>query len=284
MKKAATTQLMYFEDDEDEDEFRLPFTWASCLTVIMGVVGYAAIGIGFGMAMGYTTIANVLIFANSQSILLLLGKILNGGGDSVLFMEGLGVFVALAGAILCSKDSDQTAQQNDEQNYQPYQTVWGDLLALSAGIGGVVYLVSAGALREKVDILVYMPLNMLAGSFLVLGFITVVLEQHVSMSRNPHHGLFGWMTPGFDRLWLELYTIFGCSIFGTIGYIHAMKHIDTLTVTIACLLEPMIATLIAYACGVGHLPGLVGWIGNLLVVAGTVAVVYPSVQQDQSQT
>ena len=32
-----------------------------------------------------------------------------------------------------------------------------------------------------------------------------------------------------------------------------------------------------FALGVGELPGVMGWIGNILVVIGTVGVVYPSV-------
>ena len=270
-------------NNNNNNEFRLPFTWASCLTALMGVVGYVSIGLGFGLAMSHTSIGNVLIFANSQSILLLLGKVVCGN-TALHFVEGLGVVVAVCGAILCSQDSDRVARQDGA--YDPFQTLWGDGLALIAGIGGVVYLVSANALRDKVDILVYMPVNMFVGSFLVLLFMTVALQQHVTPSRNPHHGLFGWLNPQVDRLWLELYIIFGCSILGTIGYTQAMKHLDNLTVSFACLLEPMIATGIAYFCGVGSLPGLEGWIGNILVVAGTVAVIYPTVEaakQDRGQ-
>jgi len=44
----------------------------------------------------------------------------------------------------------------------------------------------------------------------------------------------------------------------------------------------MIATLIAYALGVGSLPGTFGWIGNLLVAVGTLGVVYPSISKGES--
>ena len=55
-----------------------------------------------------------------------------------------------------------------------------------------------------------------------------------------------------------------------------MQYFDNIIIAVATLLEPMIATLIAVALHVGCLPGLLGWMGNFLVVLGTLGVVYPS--------
>jgi hypothetical protein len=43
----------------------------------------------------------------------------------------------------------------------------------------------------------------------------------------------------------------------------------------------MAATMIAFALGVGELPGTMGWIGNGLVAIGTLAVVYPAQLPDR---
>ena len=287
------------DDDEDDDQSGtwslIGWSWASWLTATIGAVSYATIGLAFGFAMKHTSIGNVLIFANSQSILLFLGKLMysgcgcgdgsttssdpRNGSSSLSFTEGLGLMVTVAGALLCSHDSDRqrVEQLHGGNDAYRFQTLKGDALALLAGFAGVVYLVSTNALRDKVDILIYMPLNMLAGSAFVVGFITIVLHQHITIDLDPTSGVFGWMTPRFDRLAVELYIIFGCSVFGTFGYIQAMRYFDNLTVSFACLLEPMIATVVAFSCGVGLLPGIVGWVGNVLVVAGGLAIIYPSI-------
>lgn len=58
-----------------------------------------------------------------------------------------------------------------------------------------------------------------------------------------------------------------------------MQYFDNIIIAVATLLEPMIATFIAVAIGVGEWPGVLGWMGNLLVVAGTLVVVYPSIDK-----
>ena len=58
-----------------------------------------------------------------------------------------------------------------------------------------------------------------------------------------------------------------------------MHFFDNIIIAVATLLEPLIATLIAFSVGVGELPGPLGWFGNLFVVLGTLGVVYPSIDK-----
>jgi drug/metabolite transporter (DMT)-like permease len=60
------------------------------------------------------------------------------------------------------------------------------------------------------------------------------------------------------------------------GFIRAMKHFDTIIIAVGTLMEPLAASLIAFVCHAGLLPGPLGWLGNFLVVLGTLSVVYPS--------
>ena len=55
-----------------------------------------------------------------------------------------------------------------------------------------------------------------------------------------------------------------------------MQYFDNLVITVATLLEPIVASFMAYMLKVGLLPGGLGWVGNCLVMAGTVAVIYPN--------
>ena len=63
-------------------------------------------------------------------------------------------------------------------------------------------------------------------------------------------------------------------MFGALGYVRAMQYFENIVISVAALMEPVVAELTAVALGVGVLPGWMGWAGNGLVIAGTLAVVY----------
>lgn len=48
-------------------------------------------------------------------------------------------------------------------------------------------------------------------------------------------------------------------------------------------MEPVVAAFTAVGMGVGVLPGVEGWIGNFLVGAGTLAVLYPTTKQGMKE-
>ena len=81
---------------------------------------------------------------------------------------------------------------------------------------------------------------------------------------------------GGDRLPLELTMVILCNMLGAMGYVRAMQLFDNLIISVAALLEPVVADLTTAALGVGVFPGTMGWIGNAFVAMGTFAVVYPS--------
>lgn len=62
-----------------------------------------------------------------------------------------------------------------------------------------------------------------------------------------------------------------------------MEYFDNVIIAVATLMEPLLASLIAYAFHAGLLPGPLGWFGNVLVVVGTLAVVYPSMGKEKMQ-
>jgi len=122
---------------------------------------------------------------------------------------------------------------------------------------------------------------MVCGSFLVLTFM-VLTGTPFSFSRDPYHGLFGWTAWRFDRLAVLVWLILICNLIGTMGFVRAMKHLDNIIIAVATLMEPMIASFVAFELEVGLLPGPLGWLGNVMVAMGTLGVVYPSIQKGQS--
>lgn len=65
-------------------------------------------------------------------------------------------------------------------------------------------------------------------------------------------------------------------MFGALGYARAMQYFENLVISVAALMEPVVAEFLAFAFSVGFLPGWTGWLGNALVALGTLAVIAPS--------
>lgn len=214
--------------------------------------------------------------ANSQAILLILGKFLVG--EPVVAMESGGVALAFMGCILCSTDEARESAENSDERDTAATAVLGDILALGSGIMGVAYLTFAKTLRTDLPVTVFMFLIMFCGSFLVLLFM-LVTGVDIQWNNDPYHGIVGWANLFHHRILVLSYIALICNVVGTMGFVRAMKHFENLVIAVATLLEPMIATLIAVAMGVGELPGPMGWVGNLMVIIGTLGVIYPSVQK-----
>jgi drug/metabolite transporter (DMT)-like permease len=75
------------------------------LTFLAAVVCYSIHALLFIMALEYTAIGNALIFANSQALLLIIGKACVG--ERIHILEGMGVIIAFCGAILCSTEQEK---------------------------------------------------------------------------------------------------------------------------------------------------------------------------------
>lgn len=249
---------------------RPKLTRGQWMTFVAAVVCFSLQTLLFFVALEYTSIGNAVIYANSQAVILLMGKACVG--EQVVLMEGCGALLAFVGAILCSKDSEGSSEDGEH-------ALWGDGLAFLSATFGVGYLTFAKAVRPRMNVTVFMFLVMFTGSFLVLAFMASTSTIQISFTTNPYHGLFGWLSWRADRLLVELWIVLVCNIVGTMGFLRAMQHFDNITIAVATLLEPMIASVIAYELKVGVLPGALGWVGNTLVMAGMLGVVYPSVNK-----
>ena len=267
------------------------------------IAAYAAANICFVQSLEYTSVGNAVIFANSQAILLLLGKLFVG--QPIRALEGFGAIVAFLGAILCSSDSAQVAPGGNP--------LLGNLIALGAGIGGVSYLILAQTSRQHFNLVPFMFWTMMGATLLINCFQVTVLGETITFDMHPYHGFWGFMVVSrFDRLPLELLNVviwyvpfdfmpilsyvflrvrhemdanilyvssLSChasNFGGAFGLVLSMQYFSSLVIAVAGLLQPVVAEFLAFFIGVGMLPGLMGWIGNILVAGGTLAVVYPT--------
>jgi drug/metabolite transporter (DMT)-like permease len=155
-------------------------------------------------------------------------------------------------------------------------TLRGDAFALLSGVGGVGYLVFAKAVRARVKLYTFMFATMAVACALCVAAQVCILGETVALSADDRVGLFGFLAPVSDRLYVEILIVFVCNMLGTLGYVRAMQYFDNLVISVASLMEPVVAELMAATMGVSTLPGPMGWLGNALVALGTFAVVYPT--------
>eukprot|EP00934_Nitzschia_sp_Nitz4_P007334 Nitzschia sp. Nitz4//NODE_293_length_29386_cov_71.949235//23873//25258//NITZ4_additional_000039-RA//-1//CDS//3329531839//7324//frame0 len=253
----------YFRRDGFPD-----LTIAGWLTFLTATACYAAQGVLFYTSLTLTSIGNAVIYANSQALLLIVGKVCVG--ERIHVLEGVGVVVAFTGAILCSKDSEETSTESSEESH----AIYGDALALASAVAGVAYLTSAKAVRTQMSVTVFIFLVMTLGSLMVLLYIALDPAQELSWDFDPDIGVFGGFNP--ERIPFLFILAVLVNMVGTMGFVRSMEYFDTVIIAVATLIEPLMASFIAYIFHAGLLPGPLGWFGNMLVVLGTLTVVYPS--------
>lgn len=69
---------------------------------------------------------------------------------------------------------------------------------------------------------------------------------------------------------------------GSLGYVRSMQYFDNIVISVATLMEPVVASFLAYFIHVGLLPGVLGWFGNVLVAVGTICVIFPASRKGDS--
>jgi len=288
------------------------------LCLVLAAAHYAATCVFFEWALERTSVGNALIVSNSQSLLLLFGKWYTGTVP-VRLWEGTGVVVAFIGAALCSTASasaasypvtviyDQNAtfyininhnnstMSGDEKDVDTaaiWITLMGDFYALLSALAGIGYMVLTRSVRPLMDLHLFMFCLMFFASIHILLFLqffgggpSLSGKDHDAMTfdMDPNRGTWGWLQLKADRLPLELIMVLVCNLLGGMGYVRAMHYFDNVVISVAALIEPLMAEFLNCALGVGALPSWMGWWGNLLVACGTFAVVYqpPTTNKDQ---
>lgn len=265
--QATALMLLPFAIYGIREEGTPKLTAAQIIILIAASACYASSCVFFAWSLDYTTVGNAVILSNCQAILLLIGKA--AMGEVVSPAEGVGAIVAFSGAIFCSRDSADTIDSTQTGSL----TIVGDLYALLAAVGGVLYLITAKTVRPYINLYFFMFVIMSLGTLCCIGF-AFLNSTKITFDRHIDHGVFGWMNWGFDRFPVELIMVLACNILGAMGYVRCMHYFSNVVIAVATLLEPVVAEITAVMLGVGVLPGWMGWLGNVLVLFGTLTVVY----------
>ncbi|KAL7526637.1 hypothetical protein ACHAWF_001859, partial [Thalassiosira exigua] len=255
------------------------FTWKQ-MWIELPVAGcnYAIMNATFAASLEMTSLVNAFVLSNMTSLLMIGGKVC------------LGALIGVAGALICALSGDGNdntmedhrmleaiTDEGDVSTNQSEMIMVGNLLAFSSSVSTAIYLTVAKRLRPKVDLVLFMFLIFTIASFFMLIYIIelrVCLDvkifchaafsgQEFEWSLDPRVGLFGWVNRQSDRLPLELYVAIVCNGVGTMGYVSIM-------LTHGCFQ----ATFIGVAVGVSSLPGWVTWVGDAVVMVGSLMVIW----------
>jgi drug/metabolite transporter (DMT)-like permease len=188
---------------------------AQWLTFFAAVFCYSIQGILYVSALDYTTIGNALNFANSQALLLIIGKACVG--ERIHFLEACGVFVACIGAFMCSSDESQSEASSSETSGE--KSYLGDILALLSAVAGVGYLSFAKAVRSQISVTLFIFGMMFCGSFMVLFFIIVDPSETIQFNMDPYDGVFGWFSLHECRFPILIYLAIVVNCVGTMGFV-----------------------------------------------------------------
>lgn len=244
-------------------------SWVEIFIVLpFAAMNYAIMNTSFAASLEFTSLVNAFILSNLASLIIILSKLVLG--VSVPALEILGTFIGLSGAAICAM---APSESDDESNAIGSQVMIGNLLAVLASIGASIYLTAAKNLRPRIDLFLFMFLIFALASVFLLAYI-IVSGQSYEVSTDEDIGIFGWMSLRKDRLLLELYIAVICNGVGTTGYVAIMKYFDPVVVAMVMLMEPVVALFQGMAVGVATLPGWITWLGNAVVVSGSVIVIW----------
>lgn len=268
---------------------------------------YSVMTAAFIESLELTTLVNSVILGNMTSLIIIASKAVMG--LPVLFLEGSGAGLGIVGAVICAtvEDDDNSLANettifrrldgdHDEKDLgtadtktimqagrNPKDEMLGNFLALLSSFGIAAYLMIAKRLRAKMNVSVFMCLLYIFVSCYLLLYLILISKETVTFDFDPHTGVLGWINLSVDRLPLELYLAIVCNIVGTVGYVRVLEYFDPVVVSMVMLTEPVVAAILGVASGVENLPGLQTWVGDAIVVAGSIMVIYSGVKKAESE-
>ncbi|OQS07399.1 Drug/Metabolite Transporter (DMT) Superfamily [Thraustotheca clavata] len=243
--------------------------------ILLCAAGFTVWNASFNWALAHTSVAHVYVLNNCHSLLMVVWRAVSG--DALVFAEGFGSVVGIAGSIVTAMDHDGQSSNSDIVG----PSMYGDIGAFLGAIGAVLYFLQAKVISTRMPFLFFM----LCHSFTVCMFLLPTmwcLGESYELSSNPSNGLFGWANWQLDRLPIEIYLVVICDFGGRMGFIRVLAYFDPLVVSITMLMQPILAAFFGVAAGVATVPGLITCIGSVIVIAGTALVISSSTAKPKS--
>lgn len=216
-----------------------------------------------------TSLTHSLLFVSATPLLLVLSTLI--GRQPVSVGELYGTALGCIGTLILAS----SAVSEEEV------TVLGDLLALSASVAVIPYLLIGRKLRSWMPLFIYAaPVTLLAACQLTLAAIIVEGSNFFTVGSG---GVFGWMG-SMHFLPFVLYLGFVPGIIGHTGINALLKYMHPLIIALVLNIEPPVGAVMGYLVGVSDAPGWLTYAGGVLILFSTCVVSYASSVREENET
>jgi drug/metabolite transporter (DMT)-like permease len=158
--------------------------------------------------------------------------------------------------------------------------IWGDLASFLAAVAFCGYITVGRDLRSWMPIFVYtFPVTFTAALLLSLAGLAIDRHEFIGAS---HQGILGWTTSAHYAPYV-VYLALGPGLVGHTGFNTLLRYMTTLTISLACQLETVMAPLIGWLLSVSAMPESVTYIGGAIVLAATMIVTVASNRRQQQE-
>ncbi|SIS05679.1 DMT family transporter [Natronorubrum thiooxidans] len=196
-------------------------------------------------SLNYTSVAASVTIVQSQPVFVALGAVFVLG-ERITREAALGIAVAIGGAAVMSLGDAGQAPLADA-------TLYGNSLALLGAVTVAGYVLAGRSIRQRVSLFPYVTVVYIACAITL--FALVGVQGHAYVAYPP-------------REWLLFFAMaVGPGIFGHTVVNWALKHLESVVVSVAWLGEPVGATLLALVL-LAEVPDTVTVVGGLVVLAG----------------
>ena len=242
------------------------------------IAGYAVQNIALCVAFLFVPTPVALTLCNATPLWLVLyaGLFLSAESSpkpSVIVGTAVGFFGAV---VLCAAELAKKKAPEETDNAQQHKNpLVGMLIGLFGGLGGAVYVTAAKRAKTVPPTRLLLLANV--GALLLSALVVYGANPEGVPLMDPVHGLFGWLATRrnfLDSFFLST-VVDGI---GIMGILFALRFVDPLVVTVSLQLEPILASVVDAAVGVGTLSALspATAVGTAIVLIGCTVVVAKS--------
>lgn len=148
-------------------------------------------------------------------------------------------------------------------------TLAGDLAGVMTAVFFCGYILIGGHLRQWLPIFLYA--TPVTGFAALLLSVSAVLSGEVTLMGAGNTGIFGWL--GSEYLPKVVYLAVVPGIVGHTGFNALLKWMPALLITLVLTIEPPIGTIIGWAVGLAHVPGVWTYTGGTVLLVSTATVI-----------
>ena len=232
-------------------------------------VNGAFLGLHFGLwvlSLQLTSLPHAMLFITMSPVFVALASWARGRPISRGELAGTALGVA-GGALLALTSVHHGGGSERDPSWQ------GDACALAGAGLFVLHLEMGRRLRGFTPMLTYSAVvTSIAAGLLVVG--AVALEGSGLLGDRRGHASFGVLQWLVDRRYIGMILMLAVvpGIVGHVGFNTIVKHIDSLVLTLASSVEPLLGSCIGYALGLVSAPPLLTYVGGFTVIASTIIV------------